>query len=201
MATPYGSFDESTPEGRVLAAAKRCVERWGFDKVTVDDIAAEAKTSRATLYRLFPGGRDVLFDQVRAKETLDFFTELDRLIGAGDSLDDLVVAVLVESTRALRADDQLQVMLASMPGEVLSRLGFADLPNIIESATAFLRPRVARYLDARAAAELAEILTRTVLSLFFTPSKHVDLADVDDARRYATKFILPAYTPIPTSPR
>jgi AcrR family transcriptional regulator len=197
----YGTFDEATPEGRVLAAAKRCVERWGFDKVTVDDIAAEAKTSRATLYRLFPGGRDVLFEQVRAKETLDFFSELDRLVAAADSLEELVVAVLVEATRALQADDHLQVMLASMPGEVLSRLGFADLPRIIESATAFLRPRVARYLDARESAELAEILTRTVLSLFFTPSAHVDLADSDDARQYAMKFIVPAYTPAPLNTR
>jgi AcrR family transcriptional regulator len=197
----YGEFDETTPEGRVLAAAKRCVERWGFDKVTVDDIAAEAKTSRATLYRLFPGGRDVLFEQVRAKETLDFFTELDRLVTAADSLEELVVAVLVEATRALRADDHLQVMLASMPGEVLSRLGFADLPRIIESATAFLRPRVARYLDARASAELAEILTRTVLSLFFTPSEHVNLADVEDASHYATRFILPAYSTAPLTTR
>jgi AcrR family transcriptional regulator len=197
----YGTFDETTPEGRVLAAAKRCVERWGFDKVTVDDIAAEAKTSRATLYRLFPGGRDVLFDKVREKETLDFFMELDRLVTATESLEELVVAVMLEATRALRADDHLQVMLASMPGEVLSRLGFADLPRIIESATAFLRPRVARYLDARSAAELAEVLTRSVLSLFFTPSAHIDLADPDDARRYATRFILPAFTPAPLPTR
>ena len=47
-------------EVRVLDAAKLCCERWGLAKVTIDDIATEAGVSRATLYRLFPGGKDVL---------------------------------------------------------------------------------------------------------------------------------------------
>ena len=52
----------------VLDAAKRCVERWGMAKVTIDDIAADAGVSRATLYRLFPGGKDVLYDAMRVRE-------------------------------------------------------------------------------------------------------------------------------------
>jgi AcrR family transcriptional regulator len=187
-------LDESTPEGRVMAAAMRCCERWGVDKVTIDDIAAEAKVSRATLYRLFPGGRDVLFDRIRELETLDFFTRLDAHVSAADSLEDLVVAVFVEATRELRADEHLTMMLASSPGEVLTHMGFSDLPRIIELATAFLRPRVQRYLGAREAAELAEVMTRTVLSLFFTPSAHVDLAVDADARQYVQRFIVPAFS-------
>lgn len=195
-----GAFDESTPEGRVMAAAQRCCMRWGMEKTTVDDIAAEAGISRATLYRLFPGGREVLFEKMRLAETLEFFEELERHVNATDSLADLVVAVMVEATRALRADDRLQVLLASRPGELLSSLGFSDMPRIIETATAFLRPRVARFLDLRSSAELAEVLTRTILSLFFAPSSHVDLADPADARTHAERFILPAFQLQTTSP-
>ena len=68
----------SRAEGRVLDAAKRCCERWGIAKVTIDDIAAEAGVSRATLYRLFPGGKDVLFEALRVRELEEFFTELER---------------------------------------------------------------------------------------------------------------------------
>ena len=63
---------------RVLDAAKRCCERWGIAKVTIDDIATEAGVSRATLYRMFPGGKDVLFEALRVRELEDFFAGLQR---------------------------------------------------------------------------------------------------------------------------
>ena len=76
---------------RVLDAAKRSCERWGFDRVTIDDIAAEAGISRATLYRMFPGGKDVLFEALRVRELEEFFTTLrDRIEGA-DTVEDLLV--------------------------------------------------------------------------------------------------------------
>ena len=71
-------------EGRVLDAAKSCCERWGIAKVTIDDIAAEAKVSRATLYRMFPGGKDVLFDALRVRELEDFFTRLSVAVDGAD---------------------------------------------------------------------------------------------------------------------
>jgi len=73
-----------TMEARVLDAAKVCCERWGLAKVTVDDIAAEAEISRATLYRLFPGGKDVLFEALRVQELEDFFNRLLEAIGSTD---------------------------------------------------------------------------------------------------------------------
>ena len=67
-------------ELRVLDAAKSCLEKWGVDKVTIDDIAASAGVSRATLYRMFPGGKDVLFDALRVRELEDFFGLGDLLV-------------------------------------------------------------------------------------------------------------------------
>jgi AcrR family transcriptional regulator len=145
---PNATFDLTTPEGRVLAAAVHCVDKWGIAKVTVDDIATEAGISRATLYRLFPGGKDVLFEAIRQTETLAFFADLDVHVQASDTLEELVVGILVEATVALRTDDRLQMMLAARPGEVLASIGFADQPRIIAAASAFLQPRVSpRRLD------------------------------------------------------
>ena len=55
----------STVEDRVLLAVRDCCERYGTAKVTIDDVARVAKVSRATIYRMFPGGKDVLFDALR----------------------------------------------------------------------------------------------------------------------------------------
>jgi AcrR family transcriptional regulator len=193
-----------TPEARVLDAAKRCCEKWGMDRLTIDDIATEAGISRATLYRLFPGGKDVLFEALRARETRDFFTELDAHVAAADDLEELIVSILVEATAGLRADEHLQVMLASQPGEILHSMSVEDLPHIIEIATAYLTPKVTPFIGAEQAAELAEWLTRLVLSFFFSPSRRYDLADPWAARAFTRRYVLPAfasYDPsLPTRP-
>jgi AcrR family transcriptional regulator len=187
------SLDPS-PEQRVLDAAKLCCERWGMDRITVDDIAAEARISRATLYRLFPGGKDVLFEALRARETRTFFDDLDAHVAAADDLEELIVSILVEATAGLRADEHLQVMLASQPGEVLHHMNVEDLPSIIDVATAFLTPRVAPFIGVDQSAELAEWLTRVVLSFFFSPSHRYDLADPSAARVFTRRYVLPAFT-------
>ena len=179
----------------MLNAAVRCCERWGMDRVTVDDIAAEAGVSRATLYRLFPGGKDVLFEAMRVHQTSGFFEDLEAHVAAADDLEELIVSVLVEATRGLRADEHLQIMLASRPGEVLHSMSVSDMPHIIDAATAYLTPRVVSFIGADEAAELAECLTRLVLSYFFGPSARYDLGDTESARVFARRYVLPAFHP------
>jgi AcrR family transcriptional regulator len=164
-----------------------------MSKVTIDDIAVEAGISRATLYRLFPGGRDVLFDALRRRETSEFFDELESHVDQADSLEDFVVRVVVESTRQLRADQHLQVMLASEPGSVAASLSFEGLPIIFQTASAYLSPRVAAWIGA-------ELLSRLVVTYFLVPSRYVDLGDPESANRFVRSFVLPAFAPTQKGP-
>jgi AcrR family transcriptional regulator len=180
-------------EDRVLDAAKRCCDRWGMAKVTIDDIASEAGISRATLYRLFPGGKDVLYEALRRRETAAFFAELDEHIARADSFEDLLVRIVVEATQQLRSDEHLQMMLASQPGDVAADLTIDGLPVIVENATALLAPRVARWIGENRAAELAELLTRIVVSYFLAPSRFVDLGEPVSAGQFVRNHVLPAF--------
>ena len=45
---------------RVLAAAYECVARFGIAKTTVEDVVKQSGVSRATVYRVFPGGKEQL---------------------------------------------------------------------------------------------------------------------------------------------
>lgn len=181
-------------ETRVLDAARVCCERWGISKVTVDDIAAQAGISRATLYRLFPGGRDVLFAALRERDITEFLVELDARVADADSLETFVVAVLVHATRQLRGDFHLQLMLASEPGEVALELGVESMPNIIRLAAAWIGPRLAPFLDARLVVELAEWVSRVVVSYFLAPSALVDLTDEAQATAFVRRFVIPAFS-------
>ena len=183
----------TSPETRVLDAAKACCERWGIDKVTVDDIAAAAGVSRATLYRLFPGGKDVLFDALRVRDIEEFFTRLTLGVAGAHTLSDLLVRTVVVATTDLRSDDHLAIMLASEPGDTLDQLTVQGLPRIIRMASLFLAPLVEPYVGRVDSSRLVELLSRLVISYFLAPSDHVDLGDAESARQFISTYILPAF--------
>jgi AcrR family transcriptional regulator len=180
-------------EQRVLDATKDCCERWGVEKVTIDDIASAAGVSRATLYRVFPGGKDVLFEALRVRELEDFFSRLADHLERAIDLEDLLVRTVVVATHDLRDDQHLAAMLASSPGDTLGSLTVEGLPRIIRVATVFLVPLVDAYLPRRESARLVELLARLVISYFLAPSDHVDLGNPESARTFITTFILPAF--------
>jgi AcrR family transcriptional regulator len=182
-------------ELRVLDAAKLCCERWGLAKVTIEDIANEAGVSRATLYRMFPGGKDILFEALRVRELEDFFTRLRVHLDGAIDFEDLLVRCVIHATHELRADQHLSLMLASEPGDTLGQLTVDGLPRIIRVATVFLAPLVDDYLPTREAARLVELLARLVISYFLAPSEQVDLGEPESARAFIQTFILPAFQP------
>jgi len=177
----------------VLDAAKMCCERWGIEKVTIDDIAAAAGVSRATLYRLFPGGKDVLFDALRVRDIEEFFTRLSLGVVGADTLSELLVRTVVVATNDLRGDSHLAIMLASEPGHTLGQLTVQGLPRIIRMASLFLAPLVEPYVGRVDSSRLVELLSRLVISYFLAPSDHVDLGDAESARQFISTFILPAF--------
>jgi AcrR family transcriptional regulator len=182
-------------ELRVLDAAKLCCERWGLAKVTIEDIANEAGVSRATLYRMFPGGKDVLFEALRLRDIEDFFTRLSAHLDGAVDFEDLLVRCVVHATHELRSDQHLSLMLASEPGDTLGQLTVDGLPRIIRVATVFLSPLVDGYLPRREGARVVELLARLVISYFLAPSEQVDLGDADSARTFIQTFVLPAFQP------
>ena len=187
--------DDRPVEQRVLDAAKTCSERWGMAKVTIDDIAGEAGVSRATLYRLFPGGKDVLFEALRVRELELYFARLAEQLDGAIDLEDLMVRIVVQSTLELRADAHLAVMMASEPGEILGQLTVAGLPRIVRIGTQVLAPMVQGHLPIDEAHRVVDLLARLVISYFLAPSEHVDLGDPESARVFLSTFVLPAFHP------
>jgi AcrR family transcriptional regulator len=186
----------SPTELRVIGAVDACVARWGFDKVTVDDIARQSGVSRATLYRLFPGGRDVIFDAHRVYEIDCFFATLLARLDGVDTLEDLLVRVVAAATQELRADEHLATMLAAEPGVVINELTVDGLPRIVRMATAHLVPFVDDYLPRDRSRPLIDLVARLVISYFLSPSDAVDLGDEDAARAFLVP-LLSAYLTAP----
>lgn len=176
----------------VVQATRDLLSHQTRDKVTMDDICAAAGISRATLYRLFPGGRDVLFDAVREQSLQEFFDGLRTRVEGADSLEELLVRVIVSASCALRDDSHLAASLATAPGVALGDLTLDGLHRIIRVATGFITPFASEFIPASETEEIVDILARLVISYYLSPSKIFDLTKRPSAVRFVRSHLLPA---------
>ena len=177
---------------RVLDAALACVARWGVAKTTLDDIAREAGCSRATVYRLFPGGKDVVLDAVAGRELARYFDGLRAALEASRAdLEDLLVAGIAFTARSIRDHGALQFVLAYEPEVILPVVAFDRCDHVLDLAAAFCTPWLEPHVGPEWAARAGEWLTRMVLSYTLVPSGGFDLAVDADARRFVRCFVLP----------
>jgi AcrR family transcriptional regulator len=190
------TFDTATQprdiEAAIFFAVDSCVTPWGWDKVTMDDICVAAGVSRATVYRLFPGGRDVLFEAVRLGKLEDFFTAMRANVEGSESLEELLVRCIVVASSELQHDEHLAMMLATVPGETLGDLTVSGLGRIVRVATAFITPLTDEFIPADEAAHIVDVMCRLVISYYLSPSPILDFANEDATRTFVRTFLLPS---------
>lgn len=190
----------------ICDAALACVARWGIAKTTLDDVAREAGIGRATIYRTFQGGKAEVLLAVLGREQRRFAAGVDHAIGAAGpdaSLEDVVVAGVVQAARQLADHEALQFLLAHEPDAVLPHVAFHRAGWLFDVVARFADPHLARFLpDPDHRARAAEWLARVVLTYVLNPAEGVDLTDPAAARRLVRTFVLPGLvaTPAPTAP-
>ncbi len=171
------------------------MSRWGIAKTTVDDIARTAGISRATLYRAFPGGKELVFEAVVRQETARFFATVTARLDQAASVEDAAVIGMTEAARFLTQHDALRYLLAHEPERVLPTFAFHRLDGALAIATVATAPHLRRFVaDDEAAAEGAEWVVRLVLSYAIDPAPTLDLTDEADVRRFVRTYVLPAVT-------
>ena len=179
-------------EAVIFSAVDSCVTQWGWDKVTMDDICVTAGVSRATVYRLFPGGRDVLFEAVRLGKLEDFFTAMRANVEGSESLEELLVRCIVVASSELQHDEHLAMMLATVPGETLGDLTVSGVGRIVRVATAFITPLTDEFIPASEAAHIVDVMCRLVISYYLSPSPVLDFSNEDATRTFVRTFLLPS---------
>src|SRR5919197_2957360 len=70
-----------TPRDRILASAAELLAEHGLGQLSIDELAARAGVSRATLYRLFPGKPVLLRELVRAYSPMEVIAETLEAMG------------------------------------------------------------------------------------------------------------------------
>ena len=187
-------------EERIRTAALECIAERGVTRTTVDDVAVAAGVSRATLYRVFPGGKDTLVEAVLGRELHRFFAELSRELARHDDPEGLLVAGVGGSLRFLTSHPALSAVLVHEPELVLSQVAFHRLGPILDAAVAFAAPHLRPHVRPdhpdpdTAATEVADLLVRTVLTYALEPSPRLDPHDDASITRLVRRHLLPALT-------
>src|SRR2546423_12015074 len=110
---------DTTPAERVVAATTTCLGRWGLAKTTLDDVAREAGISRATVYRLFPGGKDTVVRAAVAAEVDAVSKQLAARTASHDDAGAVLLEMVTYATHVLRHHPALQYLLAPEQDPVL----------------------------------------------------------------------------------
>lgn len=169
---------------RILEATLRCVGRLGMAKTTMEDIAREASVSRATLYRVFPGGRDDLLDAVVTWEVARFFLRASEAVHP-DELDSVTVLArgLMAAHHAIEHHELLQRLLRDEAEQIVPSLATV-MPLVQQALADWYRPRLemVRLRPGVDPEEAADLVARMALSYLGTPAGW-DLADPAQAAR------------------
>jgi AcrR family transcriptional regulator len=161
----------------MLQATYACVARYGMAKTTVEDVAREARVSRATVYRYFPGGRDQLIADTVSWEVARFFSRLADAVAAAPDLSTLLVEGLMYAHRAIEDHEVLQKVLQTEPDRLLPSLTVAA-NRVLVLIRGFLVPYLERQplREGLSVEEASDYLARMVLSFIGTQGA-TDLSD------------------------
>ena len=197
--------DTTAARERLLDSAEACIERFGLSKTTVEDIARDAKVSRATIYRYFDNRDELILAVVLRSlgrsgqgDMSDFFVDADTPERFGSSLVEAMTALLDR----LRHDPKLEILLnrdtggvsATISGasEALFELVLDDWRPLMTAAqgAGLIRPDLE--VD-----ELSEWLLRALLSLLTVEGPR--LHTPEDERRLLATYLVPALSPAVTA--
>lgn len=128
---------EETTRNRILEAAMECAARFGLGRMTMHDVAAEARLSRQSVYRYFPSKHELLMELVLREETRMIAT-VRKAMAPHPTLRPAMEAAFRASLRAMRAHPLLDKVMATEPHELLPYLTVEANP-VLDLSTKILQ--------------------------------------------------------------
>jgi len=197
--------DTSSARQRLIDAAEDCFQRYGVSKTTIEDVAAAAKVSRATVYRYFDDRNELILG-VLLREAGRFLGKLQARVDRSESLADAIVDGVLFTVKAVRADANLALLFAPEAAGLTTSIAGAS-EALFRTTADFLRPL---FEGARESGQLregidldeaAEWTLRIVLSLLTVEgARHRTDAQKRELLRTFLVPALVAETPV-TAPR
>ena len=189
-----------TEADAVVDAAARRLASDGIGGTTVDDVAAEAGVSRATVYR-YIGGKNQLVPAVIGREAEEVLVRLVEVIASSTRADRTIADVV---STALEVIDDSPVLARLTSTDLRESLPFitVDSRRLVDGAVSTVSDAIRAApdlaVDERAVDEAVEEATRFVLSQLTTPRRDGSRLSPRDAGARAAALIAPMLEPVET---
>ncbi|MEV4255486.1 helix-turn-helix domain-containing protein [Spirillospora sp. NPDC049652] len=183
---------------RIIDAAEECFRRFGVAKTTVEDIAAAAGLSRATVYRAVTGGRDELILAVVLRSLRRFMDVLAERLRRERSVPDAIVEGTLSAVAFVRAEPTIaRLLVPEAAGHMQAAVAGAG-EQVLAVCAEYVRPHfeaAQRLRLVRAEIDVegtVEFLFRLITSLIVMDRERSEEATRDFLRTYAVPAIASA---------
>jgi len=177
----------------ILDAALVELERHGFRKVALDDVARRAGVSRTTIYRRF-ANRDELVGAVIERENVALFADIAMELKEAKPQANYYVEAFTLSIMRFRRHRVLNQMIVDDPAlaqELLHRHYGAAVERMAAALLVIFPEGFAKRIGAPAVNDLADTILRYAAMVLLLPSVQ-PLQTADDVRAFATRHFLPS---------
>lgn len=181
---------------RIMDAVVVCADRVGLAGFALEDVAVEAGSSRATIYRYFTGGREQLIRETVTREVGRFWAELAEVVAEHPDVESRLVFGIMAASSRIRGYDLLQRLLDAEPEEILSAL-LSSEPLVHQVLRDYVRdlldsPDLLADVDLD---EAADYVTRMLLAHIGTAGRWA-IDNEDEVRRLVrTQFLAGVIAP------
>ena len=177
----------------ILDAALVELERHGFRKLALDDVARRAGVSRTTIYRRF-ANRDELVGAVIERENVALFADIAAELKSTKPQANYYVEAFTLSIMRFRRHRVLNQMIVDDPAltqELLHRHYGAAVERMAAALRVIFPEGFAERIGAPAVNDLADTILRYAAMVLLLPSVQ-PLQTADEVRAFATRHFLPS---------
>ncbi|XRQ05087.1 TetR/AcrR family transcriptional regulator [Actinomadura welshii] len=182
-----------TTRERIIDAAEECFGRFGVAKTTVEDIAAAAGLSRATVYRSISGGRDELILAVVVRDLHRFLDRLAERLRRERSVPEAIVEGTLDAVEYVRGEPAVAHFLVPEAAGHMQAAVAGAAEHVLSLCCEYVRPyfeQAQRQRTLRADIEVegtVEFLFRIITSLIVMDRER----DADGLRRFLRTYVVP----------
>lgn len=184
-----GKPELQATEETILHAAITCVKKWGLERVTLNDIAYEAKVARSTVYKYYSNKDDVIRVAL-LHSAYDFGIRLVEYFLQYETPEDRLIEAIVYGLKKL-PDEPSLMLLSDDALSHLVREHSLTTPQGLDMGSALLTLILDdREYSTAELMEMSETVIRFVISLatMSSPQQRND----DQMRGYIARRILPS---------